>query len=71
MPGELHGENEIPALIRNIWPSMPEATFVTSLKRDQTAVLWGRDIEEAQPHLLIRELAASNPASTRRQWRGA
>lgn len=97
MLGELHGENEIPALIRSLWPSMwdagyrhvaaevspwaanrlefgskvpifglwtqPEATFVTSLKRDGTAVLWGCDIEEAQPHLLIRELAAANPAS--------
>jgi len=97
MLGELHGENEIPALIRSLWPSMwdagyrhvaaevspwaanrlefgskvpifglwtqPEATFVTSLKRDATAVLWGCDIEEAQPHLLIRELAAANFAS--------
>jgi hypothetical protein len=98
MLGELHGENEIPALIRSLWPSMweagyrqvaaevspwaanrlefgskvpifglwtqPEATFVTSLKRDGTAVLWGCDIEEAQLHLLIGELAAANPAST-------
>jgi hypothetical protein len=96
MLGELHGENEIPALIRNLWPSMwevgyrhvaaeispwaanrlefgkrdapivglwtqPEATFVTSLKRDRVPVLWGCDIEELQPHLLIRELAAANP----------
>jgi hypothetical protein len=98
MLGELHGENEIPALVRSLWTSMweagyrhvaaeispwaadrlefgsnapifglwtqPEATFVTSLKRDRTAVLWGCDIEEAQPHLLIRELAAANPATT-------
>jgi hypothetical protein len=97
MLGELHGENEIPALIRSLWPSMwevgyrhvaaevspwaanrlefgstvpifglwtqPEATFVTSLKRGGAAVLWGCDIEEAQPHLLIRELASTNPAS--------
>src|SRR5262245_13760172 len=96
MLGELHGENEIPALIRSLWPSMweagyrhiaaevspwianrleagnrevpifglwtqPEATFVTSFKRDRAAVLWGCDIEAAQPHLLIRELAAANP----------
>jgi len=95
--GELHGENEIPALIRSIWPSLweagyrhvaaeispwaanqlefgdrdvpvaglwtrPEATFVTALKRDRGAVLWGCDIEEAQPHRLIRDLAAANPA---------
>jgi hypothetical protein len=97
MLGELHGENEIPALVRSLWPSMwetgyryvaaeispwaanrlefggnvpisglwtqPEATFVASLKRDRTAVLWGCDIEEAQPHFLIRELAAENPRS--------
>ena len=98
MLGELHRENEIPALIRAMWPSMweagyrhiaaevspwaadrlefgdgvvpvlglwtqPEATFVTSLRRDRTPVLWGCDIEEAQPHLPIRELAAANPDS--------
>jgi hypothetical protein len=96
MLGELHGDNQIPALIRSIWPTMWEAgyrnvaaevspwaasrlefgspgvpiiglwtqsqaTFVTSLKKDSAAVLWGCDIEEAQPHLLIRELAAANP----------
>jgi len=96
MLGELHGENEIPSLIRALWPSMwqggyrhiaaeispwaanrlefgsggvpifglwtqSEATFVTSLKSDRAAVLWGCDIEEAQPHLLIRDLAAANP----------
>ena len=27
MLGELHGENEIPALIRNIWPSMWKAGY--------------------------------------------
>jgi hypothetical protein len=98
MLGELHGENEIPALIRSLWPSMweagyrhvaaevspwaanrlelgndavpivglwtqAEATFVTSLKRDREPVLWGCDIEEAQPHYLIRELFAANPDS--------
>jgi hypothetical protein len=98
MLGKLHGENEIPSLIRNLWPSMweagyrhvaaevspwaasglesgsrdvpiaglwtqPEATFVTSLKRDRVAVLWGCDIEEAQPQLLVRELAAANPGN--------
>jgi hypothetical protein len=96
MLGELHGENEIPALIRDLWPAMwqagyrhvaaeispwaanrlefgpeqppivglwtqPEASFVASLKNDRRPVLWGCDIEEVQPHLLIRELAALNP----------
>jgi hypothetical protein len=98
MLGELHGENEIPSLMRGMWPSLWEAgyhniaaevspwaanrlefgprdvrisglwtqseiTFVTSLKRDRVAVLWGCDIEEAQPHFLIRDLAAANPES--------
>jgi len=96
MLGELHGENEIPALIRSVWPSMwklgyrhvaaeispwaanrlefgkgevpivglwtqPEATFVTSLKRNRIPILGGCDIEELQPYLLLRELAAANP----------
>jgi len=102
MLGELHGESEIPALIRSLWPSMweagyrhvaaeispwaanrlelgdrivpivglwtqSEATFVTSLKKDRVPVLWGCDIEEAQPHLLIRELAAANPKNEKLQ----
>src|SRR5262245_32840875 len=96
--GELHGENEIPALIRAIWPSMwktgyrnvaaeispwaanqlefgdghvpvfglwtqPEATFVASLKRNRAVVLWGCDIEEAQPDPPLRLLAAANPGN--------
>src|SRR6267378_2568305 len=41
--------------------TQPEANFVISLKRTRTPVLWGCDIEELQPHLLIRDLAALNP----------
>ncbi len=96
--GELHGENEIPALIRNLWPAMwqsgyryiaaevspwtanrlefrtpnvsepirglwsqAEASYVTSFKKGQGRVLWGCDIEEVQPQLLIRDLASANP----------
>jgi hypothetical protein len=40
-----------------------DATFVTSVKHNGAAVLWGCDIEEVQPHFLIRELAAANPGS--------
>ena len=43
-----------------LW-TQPEAAFVTSLKKGGGAVLWGCDIEEVQPHLLIRDLAALNP----------
>lgn len=102
MLGELHGENEIPALIRDLWPSMwqagyrhvaaevspwaanhlefgagkvpifglwtqPEATLITSLKRDRRPVLWGCDIEEVQPQLLIGDLAALNPGDQQLQ----
>jgi hypothetical protein len=97
MLGELHGEQEIPSLIRSMWTPMwaqgyrhvaaevspwaanqlefgsrsvpvyglwtqPEADLVASLKTNRRAVLWGCDIEEAQPQLLIRELARANPS---------
>jgi hypothetical protein len=98
MFGELHGENEIPALLTALWPQMwkegyrhiaaevsPWAAyqleFVQSGKGPEvlglwtkqqaadahapagpkTTVLWGCDMEEEQPQLLIRELAALNP----------
>lgn len=100
MLGELHGEKEIPALLRMIWPPMwqagyrhiaaelspwaanrlefrppgasepirglwsqAEATFAASFNRGRGAVLWGCDIEEAQPNLPIRDLAAANPGN--------
>jgi hypothetical protein len=93
--GELHGDNEIPALLKTIWPEMwkqgyrhisaevspwaahqlehspadrkviglwtiEEAAFVHSIGQG-TTVLWGCDIEEAQPQALVRELAKVNP----------
>jgi hypothetical protein len=102
--GELHGENEIPALLRELWPQMrqegyryiaaelspwaaheleftplevtakdrqpklvtlwtkAEAQFVHSPGESQ-ATLWGCDMEEIQPQLLIRELAEANPSN--------
>ena len=95
--GELHGENEIPALLRNLWPAMWQGGYrhmaaelspwaanqlefvpadyqpklITLWSKEETLfihsqgasqpVLWGCDMEELQPHLLIRELAAANP----------
>jgi len=96
--GELHGENEIPALLRELWPQMwrdgyrniaaevspwaaaqlefapadggpkiqglwskDEAQFVHSFSNSRRPVLWGCDIDEMQPHFMIRELAARNP----------
>ena len=98
--GELHGENEIPALLRELWPQMSqdgyrhiaaelspwaahqlefspaesqpklvtlwskqEALFIHP-KGNSEAVLWGCDMEEIQPQLLIRDLAALNPANS-------
>lgn len=98
--GELHGENEIPALLRDLWPQMSrdgyryiaaelspwaayqlefapadsqpklltlwskqEALFVHP-RGNQEAVLWGCDMEEEQPQLLIRDLAALNPSNS-------
>ena len=98
--GELHGENEIPALLHALWPQMwrdgyrniaaevspwaahqlefasakgepqikglwskEEAQFVHSLSDARHPVLWGCDMEEIQPHFLIRDLAAANPSN--------
>jgi hypothetical protein len=98
--GELHGENEIPALLREVWPQMwrdgyrhiageispwaanqlefgpaddphkveglwskQEALFVHSLGGTAQPVLWGCDMDEMQPAMLIRELATANPTN--------
>jgi hypothetical protein len=98
--GELHGENEMPALLRDLWRSMwqdgyryiaselspwaanqlefvpadrqrrlltlwskEEALFI-HLEGAAQSVLWGCDMDEEQAHLLIRELAAANPANS-------
>jgi len=96
--GELHGENEIPTLLRQLWPGMwqggyryiaaevspwaanqlefsragqskvvalwskEEALFVHSQGASQ-AVLWGCDMDEFQPELLIRDLSRANPSN--------
>jgi hypothetical protein len=96
--GELHGDNEIPALLRVLWPVMwkqgyrhiaaevspwaayqlkfvpagkgptvaglwtkQEASDVRALANSNANVIWGCDIEEAQPQMLIAELASLNP----------
>jgi hypothetical protein len=71
--GGLHGDNETQALIVDLWPDMQKAgyryisvemspwaaaRFGAALKIDH---LRGTDIEERQPQLLIRDLAAANP----------
>jgi hypothetical protein len=98
--GELHGENEIPALLHSLWPEMWKAGYrhigaeispwtATQLEASPEShpakivglwtqrqaddalafashgsnVLWGCDMEEMKPELLIRELAALNPGN--------
>ena len=97
--GELHGENEIPALLRDLWPQMwqdgyrhiaaelspwaaHQLEFVPADRQPKLAtlwskqealsvrspgasqpVLWGCDMDEMQPQLLILELAQANPAN--------
>lgn len=97
--GELHGDNEIPALLRVLWPVMwkqgyrhiaaevspwaahqlefvpvgkgpavlalwtkREVSDVHALADSNANVLWGCDIEEVQPQMLIAELASLNPS---------
>lgn len=97
--GELHGDNEIPALLRVLWPVMwkqgyrhiaaevspwaahqlefvpvgkgpavlalwtkREVSDVHALADSNANVLWGCDIEEVQPQMLIVELASLNPS---------
>jgi hypothetical protein len=43
--------------------SKEEARFAHSVGGTTQAVVWGCDIDEGQPHLLIRDLAAANPSN--------
>jgi len=101
MLGELHGEVEIPALLRDLWPqlwpagyrhvgaevspwaaehlenpvvndrtpivglwTLDQASTVHQFAAPSQNVLWGCDIEEAQPERLIREMVRLNPDDT-------
>jgi hypothetical protein len=96
--GEMHGDSQIPDLIRRLWPELwkhgyrhiaaevspwaayqlevapatkeeeirglwtkAEATSVHALAERGAMVLWGCDMEEIQPELLIQALADLNP----------
>jgi len=102
--GELHGENEVPALLHTLWPQMwkdgyrhvaaevspwaayqlefvppgtgpdilglwtkREALDLHASAKPHQAILWGCDMEEGQPELLIRELAMLNPGDPKIQ----
>ncbi len=69
--GGLHGDNETPALVAALWPSLRDSGYryivgemsPWAAGRLKVPHLRGGDIEEPQPHLLIRDLAAANPQS--------
>jgi hypothetical protein len=67
--GGLHGDKETGALVDALWPTLKDVGYryiamemspwaASRLKREH---LRGSDIEERQPHVLIRELADANP----------
>jgi len=73
--GGLHGDNETQRLVQDLTQALqPFGYRYTAAEMSpwaanrllaslgaQRAALWGSDIEEVQPHLAIRELAAANP----------
>src|SRR5262249_7951826 len=66
--GGIHGDQETQALIQALWPSFEKVGYryinveMSPWMADRAGVptVRGTDMEEAQPHLLIRELSAIN-----------
>jgi hypothetical protein len=69
--GGLHGDRETPALEEALWPTLRDSGYRYVIHemspwaagRLNVPHIRGGDIEEPQPHLLIRDLAAANPRS--------
>jgi hypothetical protein len=76
--GGLHGDNETPALVQKLWPDLKKFGYrYVALEMSPWAAgradavstsnggpaLRGSDMEEPQPNLLIRDLAAANSGS--------
>jgi hypothetical protein len=66
--GGLHGDKETPALVDALWPSAGYRYLAAEMSpwaasRLKVSHVRGSDIEEPQPHLLIRELARANPGN--------
>jgi hypothetical protein len=67
--GGLHGDNETPAMIEAVWPTLEQSgyRYITvemspwATSKLKIPHLRGADIEEPRPNLIIRELAAANP----------
>jgi len=66
--GGLHGDNETPALVNSLWATIGYQYLAGEMSpwpanRLKVSHVRGSDIEEPQPHLLIRELASANPTN--------
>lgn len=67
--GGLHGDRETPALVESLWPKLQTAGYgyivvemsPWAASRREAPHVRGGDVEELQPHLLVRDLAAANP----------
>jgi hypothetical protein len=64
--GGLHGDKETPALVDALWSSVGYRYLAAEMSpwaasRLKVSHVRGSDIEELQPHLLIRDLAQANP----------
>ena len=64
--GGLHGDKETPALVDSLWATAGYRYLAAEMSpwaasRRKVSHVRGSDIEELQPHLLIRELAQVNP----------
>jgi hypothetical protein len=64
--GGLHGDKETPALVDSLWRAVGYQYLMVEMSpwaanRLKVPYMRGSDIEELQPHLLIRELAQANP----------
>jgi hypothetical protein len=67
--GGLHGDKETPALVDALWPTLKDSGYryiamemsPWAANRLKVEHLRGGDIEEPQPHVLIRDLADANP----------
>lgn len=64
--GGLHGDKETPAFVDSLWPTIGYQYLAAEMSpwaasRLKIPHMRGSDIEEPQPHLLIRALAEANP----------
>jgi hypothetical protein len=64
--GGLHGDKETPALVDSLWPTIGYQYLAAEMSpwaasRLKVPHMRGSDIEEPQPHSLIRAMAEANP----------